>query len=122
MTTGYGCAREECANKVNWIITRISPPGTISACDEDMPMFIIPLLAGELGVDPGRLYDSVKRFTDREAARLAKAAAAAPGEVVAVDTDSVMIGGEGQADGHDEGQAGEANPGVPMAPGEQVTL
>lgn len=122
MTAGYGCAREECANKVNWIITRISPPGTISACDEDMPMFVIPLLAGELGVDPGKFYDSVKRFTDREAARLAKAAAAAPGPVVAVDTDSVMIGGEAQADGHDEAQADEANPGFPMAPGEQVTL
>jgi hypothetical protein len=78
MTMGYGCAREGCTNPVNWIITRISPAGTISVCDDDMPMFLIPLLGSELGVDPGRFYESVKRFTDREAAREARAAKEAP--------------------------------------------
>lgn len=69
MTTDYGCALGGPDHKVNWLITHLQPAMTISLCDEDFPLGVIPLLASELGVDPGRLYDSVKRFVDREQAR-----------------------------------------------------
>lgn len=72
MTTDYGCALGGPDHKVSWLITHLQPAMTISLCDEDFPVGVIPLLASELGVDPGRLYDSVKRFVDREQAREAK--------------------------------------------------
>lgn len=72
MSTDYGCALGDGTHRVNWLITHLQPPMTISLCDDDFPVGVIPLLAAELGVDPGRLYDSVKRFVDREQARQAK--------------------------------------------------
>lgn len=74
MTTDYGCALGGPDHKVNWLITHLQPAMTISLCDEDFPVGVIPMLASELGVDPGRLYDSVKRFVDREQAREAREA------------------------------------------------
>lgn len=73
MAAGYGCADDSCDRDVNWIVTRTDPSGTFAVCPEHFPVFLIPVLASELGVDPMRLYESVKRFTDREAAREAKA-------------------------------------------------
>lgn len=72
--TGYGCALGDDTHKVNWLITRLRPAVTISLCEEDFPVGIIPVLASELGVDGGRLYDTIKRFTDREQAREAREA------------------------------------------------
>ena len=62
---------------VNWLITRLQPAATISLCGDDFPVGIIPVLASELGVDQARLYDTIKRFVDREQAREAKQAAEA---------------------------------------------
>ena len=61
-------------HSVNWLITRLQPAATISLCGDDFPVGLIPVLASELGVDPGRLYDSIKRFMNREQAREAKEA------------------------------------------------
>ena len=69
---GYGCALGDESHQVNWLITRLRPAVTISLCDDDFPVGLIPLLAAELGVDQARLYDTIKRFTDREQAREAK--------------------------------------------------
>lgn len=75
MAGGYECERDGCTRAVNWLLTRISPAGTISSCDDDAAPFMIGLLATELGVDGGRLYDAIKRFVDKEAKAAAKAAA-----------------------------------------------
>lgn len=85
-------------------------------------MFIIPLLAGELGVDPGRFYDSIKRFTDRAAAAQAKEQAKAAGHDQAAGHD-----GEPPAEEYDPGPQAVADVGksghrFPVVPGEQVTL
>ena len=122
MAAGYGCADDTCDHNVNWIVTRTEPSGTFATCSDHFPVFLIPVLASELGVDPMRLYESIKRFTDREATREAKTAAAAPAKVVAVDTDSIVVNEPDQVDHDDEDLADEANPGFPMEPGEQVTL
>lgn len=90
MSTDYGCALGGPDHKVNWLVTRLSPALTISLCDEDFPVGLIPLLGSELGVDPARLYDAVKRFVDREQAREAKAAAAG-----STETDRLDPGPEG---------------------------
>lgn len=81
MSTDYGCAFGDASHQVNWLLTHLNPALTVSVCDDDFPLAVIPLLASALGVDQGRLYESVKRFVDREQAREAreatKAAAAA---------------------------------------------
>ena len=89
MTTDYGCALGGPDHKVNWLITHLQPAMTISLCDEDFPLGVIPLLASELGVDPGRLYDSVKRFVDREQAREAREQAAAAEVIDQAERDSM---------------------------------
>ena len=66
---GYRCALGDESHQVNWLVTRLRPAVTISLCDDDFPVGLIPLLAAELGVDQARLYDTIKRFTDREQAR-----------------------------------------------------
>ena len=73
---GYGCAGEDCRNPVNWLLTHMNPPATISVCDDHYPVFAIGMLAAELGVDTGRLYDVIRKHVDREAKRLAAEAAA----------------------------------------------
>ena len=75
----YGCQLqgEGESHQVSWLITHLNPPGTISLCDDDFAIGIIHLLATDLGADPERLYDTIKRFTDREKARQDKEAARA---------------------------------------------
>lgn len=85
--TGYGCALGDDSHQVNWLITRIRPAVTISLCDEDFPVGIIPVLASELGVDGGRLYDTIKRFIDREQAREQKEHDQAEADAMASEPD-----------------------------------
>ena len=68
---GYGCAGDDCRNPVNWLLTHMNPPGTLSVCDDHAPVFMIGLLAGVLGVDNARLYDVIRKHVDREAKRQA---------------------------------------------------
>lgn len=69
---GYGCNFCDEPRPVVWLITSLANGETLACCAEDFPVALIPLLAGELGVDPDKFYDVVKRFVDREAAKAAK--------------------------------------------------
>lgn len=74
MTTfGYGCTFDECQRPVTWLITNLSNGAVISLCDEDLSVGLVPVMAANLGVDTGKLYEAVKRLVDREAAKAAKA-------------------------------------------------
>lgn len=68
----------------NHIITRLSPPASVELCDEHYGPGMIPLLADELGVEPGPFYAHIERYLKREAAKadraLADAQAAAEAE------------------------------------------
>lgn len=77
-TPGYGCSFDECQRPVTWLITNLSNGAVISLCDEDLSVGLVPVMAANLGVDPGKLYEQVKRLVDREAAKAARAAAAPP--------------------------------------------
>lgn len=79
MTYG-GLTCEFCGGQhpVAALFTSLANGDTLTMCAEDISVALIPLLAGNLGVDPQRFYDSVKRFVDREAAREAKETAARP--------------------------------------------
>jgi hypothetical protein len=112
MSTSYGCAFGDETHKVNWLITRLQPAATISLCDEDFPVGIIPVLASELGVDGARLYDTIKRFVDREQAREAKEAARQPGPDLGDDPDGDNTPPEHDPgpEVDDEGGMSEVNP------------
>lgn len=75
MSLGYGCPGDNCDRPVAWILTHMDPPGTLSPCEEHYPVFAIGMLATELGVDAGRLYEAIRKHVDREAKAAAKAAA-----------------------------------------------
>lgn len=74
MAAGYACQFGDDNHPAQWLITHLQPPGTITVCEDDFPMAVIHLLAVQLGADPEKLYDTVKRHVDREAARQAKEA------------------------------------------------
>lgn len=107
---GYGCNFCDQPRPVVWLITSLANGETLASCAEDFPVVLILLLADELGVDPGKFYDVVKRFVDREAAREAKAAAKATPPTDEPDpanmTDAEYYGpghvDDGQADEHEE--------------------
>lgn len=69
---GYGCVFGDCQAQPNHMVTTINPPSTISTCDEHYPPALIPLLAAELGVDPGEFYSKVERWLAAEAKKVAK--------------------------------------------------
>lgn len=75
MAAGYACQFGDDNHPAQWLITHLQPPGTITVCEDDFPMAVIHLLAVQLGADPEKLYDTVKRHVDREAAKAAKAEA-----------------------------------------------
>ena len=72
---GYGCVFGDCQTQPNHMITTINPPSTISTCDEHYAPSLIPLLAAELGVDPGEFYQNVERYLAREAKKAERALA-----------------------------------------------
>lgn len=59
----------------NHILTTLSPPATVELCDEHYGPGLIPLLAAELGVDPGPFYTNVERYLARESKKAGKAVA-----------------------------------------------
>lgn len=76
----------------NHILTTLNPPATVELCDDHYGPGMIPLVAAELGLDPGDFYANVERYAKREQAKaeraLAKAQAAEAdggGEVQAED-------------------------------------
>jgi hypothetical protein len=70
MSNGYGCEFCDGKRPVQWLLTNLAAGATLSACAEDFPVALIPVLAGELGADPGRMYDAIKAVVDAEAAQV----------------------------------------------------
>lgn len=90
----------------NHIITTLNPPASVELCDEHYGPGLIPLLAAELGLEPGPFYAHVEKYTKREAAKAdralsdAQAAEAAEGSQgpAAGDDDGRQPGPEGNDD------------------------
>jgi len=77
----------------NHILTTIDPPGTVELCDDHYGPGLIPILAAELGVEPGPFYENVKRYIDRELAKAAKATVKAQAaEAAAAEDDDGLPG------------------------------
>lgn len=74
---GYGCVFGDCTAQPNHMITTINPASTISTCDDHYPASLIPLLAAELGIDPGDFYTTVEKYLAKLAREAAKALAEA---------------------------------------------
>lgn len=89
---GYGCVFGDCTVQPNHMVTTINPASTISTCDDHYAPSLIPILAAELGIDPGDFYTTVEKYLAklaREAAKAladAQAAEAAKGSQGAAET------------------------------------
>ncbi|HEV2222422.1 MAG TPA: hypothetical protein VGV89_06885 [Thermoplasmata archaeon] len=76
----------------NHILTTLNPPATVELCDDHYGPGMIPLVAAELGLNPGDFYANVERYAKREQAKADKALAAAE------QAEANLNGGEVQAD------------------------
>lgn len=65
--SGYACQFCDGARPVAVLMTWLANGATVSVCEEDMSPALIHVLAVDLGVDPTKFYDAVKRFVDRAA-------------------------------------------------------
>lgn len=63
----YGCEFCDGAHPVTVLVTWLKGGATVSVCDEDFAPAMINVLAVDMGVDPTKFYESVRRFVDREA-------------------------------------------------------
>lgn len=98
--SGYTCDACGGQNPVSVLVTNLANGQTDSACDADVPIMLVGQLALWAGVDPGGLYDSAKRFIDKET-RKQEAAADAAGKAAASGTAGNLPGEDGTAgDGH----------------------
>lgn len=81
--TGYGCVFGDCTSPIDHILTTLSTGASVSLCAEHYAPGLIPLLAAELGVDPGDFYGHVERYLARETKKAEKALADAQAVKVA---------------------------------------
>jgi hypothetical protein len=72
---GYGCIWGDCAQPVAVIITTLTNGASVSLCGEHYGPGMIPLLAAELGVDPGDFYANVEGYLKRAQKKADKALA-----------------------------------------------
>lgn len=69
---GYGCVFGDCPKQFAHMITNITNGATVTLCDDHYAPGLIPLLAAELGVDPGDFYATVERYIKRQQAKADK--------------------------------------------------
>lgn len=69
------CDWGETPHPRNHIITTLNPPASVELCDEHYGPGLIPLLAAELGLEPGEFYAQVERIIKREAGKAERALA-----------------------------------------------
>lgn len=112
---GYGCVFGDCTFQPNHIITTLDTGASVSLCDEHYPAGLIPLLAAELGVDPGDFYANVERYLAREAKKAEKALADARAAEAAQGSQGPAAPGEDgdQADEPEDAHTDNMNAGVP---------
>lgn len=98
---GYGCVFGDCPKAINHLITTINPAASVELCDEHYVVGLIPIVAAELGLDPGEFYGQVEKIVNREQAKAAKALAAAEAAKAAEDAKppDTVDGDEHQGDG-----------------------
>lgn len=74
------------------LMTWLSNGASVAVCPDDLAPALVHVLATDLGVDPGRFYDHVKRFVDK-AAKTA-AAEAGKGTTDATAGEQAPVSGE----------------------------
>jgi hypothetical protein len=75
---GYVCQFHEGEAEAKVLLTTLTNGQTMSSCTEDAPVMLVGALASALGTDTAKLWDAIKRHTERQAKAEAKAAPAAP--------------------------------------------
>lgn len=81
---GYGCVFGDCPKQFTQMITNITNGATVTLCEEHYAPGLIPILASELGVDPGDFYAVVERYLKRQQSKADKDLADAQAAAAAV--------------------------------------
>ncbi len=71
MAAGFVCEFCEGKHPVTVLMTWLANGASVSVCAEDLSPALVNILAVDLGVDPTRFYDSVRRFVAAESKRQA---------------------------------------------------
>lgn len=64
MEQGYGCPACGGQHPVNWLITRLSPPQTVSTCEQDLESALLALLAERMEVPAEWLIETINTGVD----------------------------------------------------------
>lgn len=89
---------EETPHARNHILTTLNPPATVELCDDHYGPGLIPLLAAELGVDPGPFYTNIERYLARESKKADRVLADAQAAEAAQGSQDPAAGDQDQAD------------------------
>lgn len=101
--SGYACQFGDDHPAATVLITFLQNGATITVCSDDLAPALINVVAVDLGVDPTKFYEAVRRFVDREA----KAAEKAAQQATSDDTSGGAASDAGEATGPDgEGHGG----------------
>lgn len=64
---GAGITCQFCeSNSAEVLMTWLSNGASVAACPDDLAPALINVLAVDLGVDPGKFYDHIKRYVDKQ--------------------------------------------------------
>lgn len=104
----YICALcDDPSDPVVQLHTNLTNGATAAIGANCLPVGLVGALAVELGTDPQRLYDHIRKFADREAKSAAKAEAEAGTPAVAGEADQPGQPGHTQADADADGAMAE---------------
>lgn len=101
--SGYQCEFCEGRNPVTVLMTWLTNGASVQVCDDDMAVALINIVAVDLGVDPTKFYDHVKRFVDKAA----KQAAAEPEKDTTDDGSADGASADGGSTPHDHDDSAE---------------
>lgn len=96
---GMPCQFCEGERSATVLVTWLTNGASIQVCPEDFSPAMINVLAVDLGVDPTKFYEGVRKLVDRLAVAQAKEDAAA----AAAEGDAAAAAAEGQGAAEDQG-------------------
>jgi len=112
--SGFGCEFGDCPLGPTHLITTLTNGATVALCDDHYGPGLIPLLASELGVDPGDFYTYVERYLKRQAVKADK-------DLADAQAAKSAKGSKVPAESPDGGQADDDIPATtPQAGGDQA--
>ena len=95
----YNCEFHDGQGAAQILVTWLDTGTTLALCREDFSPAMINVIAVDLGVDPTKMYEVVKRFVDKSVKAAAAETEQAAAQATAGDGGAPVGGGTGSDDG-----------------------